>query len=154
MIADLYNHRNSDGSYGNLFNGAYHSAYCLDFSVPTDMTSYDQLGPKFAQASPLFGPWSQYGNLQCAYWPVKPKSSRGPLPIHDAPPLLLVGGTNDPATPYVDAQSVNRQIDGSVLLTRQGNGHTSYDSSACSHSAEDAYLISLTMPAAGAVCSS
>ena len=154
LIADIYNHRNADGSYGNLFNGAYHSAYCLDFAVPADITAYDQLGPSFAQASALFGPWSQYGNLQCAYWPVKPKSIRGPLPIHDAPPLLLVGGTNDPATPYVDAQSVNRQIDGSVLLTRRGNGHTSYDSSPCSHTAEDAYLIDLKLPAAGAVCSS
>ena len=154
LIADIYNHRNSDGSYGNLFNGAYHSTYCLDFAVPANIAAYDELGPAFAQASALFGPWSQYGNLQCAYWPVKPKSSRGPLPIHDAPPILLIGGTNDPATPYVDAQSVNRQIDGSVLLTRQGNGHTSYDSSVCSHSAEDAYLISVTLPSAGTVCSS
>ena len=71
-----------------------------------------------------------------------------------APPILLVGGTNDPATPYAEAQSVNRQIQGSVLLTRQGNGHTSYDSSACAHAAEDAYLINLTLPAAGATCSS
>ena len=154
LIADIYNHRNADGSYGNLFNGAYHAAYCLDFAVPADITAYDQLGPRFTQASPLFGPWSQYGNLQCAFWPIKPKNLRGPLPIHDSPPLLLVGGTNDPATPYVDAQSVNRQVDGSVLLTRQGNGHTSYDSSPCSHTAEDAYLIDLKLPAAGAVCSS
>lgn len=154
LIADIYNHRNADGSYGNLFNGAYHSTYCLDFQVPSDISAYDQTGHALAQASPLFGPWSQYGNLQCAYWPVKPKGSGGPLPIHDAPPVLLVGGTNDPATPYADAQSVNRQIDRSVLLTRKGNGHTSYDSSACSHDAEDTYLIDVTPPAAGAVCSS
>ena len=71
-----------------------------------------------------------------------------------APPILLVGGTNDPATPYSDAQSVNRQIQGSVLLTREGNGHTSYDSSDCAHAAEDAYLINLTLPAAGTICKS
>ena len=107
----------------------------------------------FANASPLFGPWLQYGNLQCALWPVKPKNQQGALTVSGAPPILLVGGTNDPATPYAEAQSVNRQIAGSVLLTRQGNGHTSYDSSACAHAAEDAYLISLTLPAAGTVCS-
>src|SRR5204863_52735 len=67
---------------------------------------------------------------------------------------LMVGGPNDPATPYSEAQSVNRQIQGSVLLTREGNGHTSYDSSVCAHAAEDAYLISLTVPAAGTVCRS
>ncbi|TMF66831.1 MAG: alpha/beta hydrolase [Chloroflexi bacterium] len=153
LLADAYNHRNKDGTYSNLFNGAFHSTNCLDFPVPTDITAYYELGPAFAKASPLFGPWFQYSNLQCALWPVKPKNRQGPLTVSGAPPILLVGGTNDPATPYAEAQSVNRQIAGSVLLTRQGNGHTSYDSSACAHAAEDAYLISLTLPAAGTVCS-
>jgi len=154
LLADFYNKRKSDGSYDNLFNGAYQATYCLDFSVPADIAAYDQLGRSFAQASALFGPWWQYSNLQCAYWPAKPKNPSGPLPINAAPPILLVGGTNDPATPYAEAQSVNSLIDRSILLTRKGNGHTSYDSSACAHAAEDAYLIDLTLPAAGTVCSS
>jgi pimeloyl-ACP methyl ester carboxylesterase len=154
LLADLYNQRHADGTYDNLFNGAYVSTYCLDFPVPTDVAAYDALGASFTKASPLFGPWSQYSNLQCAYWPAKPRNGQGPLTVSGAPPILLVGGTNDPATPYSEAQSVNRQIGGSVLLTRQGNGHTSYDSSACSHAAEDAYLIDLTLPAAGTVCTS
>jgi pimeloyl-ACP methyl ester carboxylesterase len=153
QLADFYNQRHSDGSYDNLFNGAYQGTYCLDFAVPTDIAAYDRLGQAFTQASPFFGPWSQYSNLQCAYWPVKPKHGTEPLTVQGAPPILIVGGTNDPATPYSEAQSVNRQIPGSVLLTRQGNGHTSYDASTCSHQIEDAYLISLTLPAAGTVCS-
>ena len=153
ILADSYNQRNSDGTYKNLFNGAFHSAYCLDFPVPADISAYDQLASKYTAASPLFGPWSVYSNLQCAYWPVKSKNTNAPLTVDGAPPILLVGGTNDPATPYSEAQSVNRQISGSVLLTRQGNGHTSYDSSTCSHEAEDAYLIDLTVPAAGTTCS-
>jgi pimeloyl-ACP methyl ester carboxylesterase len=154
QLADIYNHRNSDGSYANLFNGGFHSSYCLDFPVPTDISAYDKLTQSYTKASALFGPWSVYSNLQCAYWPVKPKTGQGPLTVQGAPPILLVGGTNDPATPYSEAQSVNRQISGSVLLTRQGNGHTSYDSSTCAHAAEDAYLIDLTLPSAGSICSS
>jgi pimeloyl-ACP methyl ester carboxylesterase len=152
LLADTYNNRNSDGTYKNLFNGAYHSTYCLDFPVPADISAYDQLTAKYTAASPLFGPWSVYSNLQCAYWPVKSKNTNAPLTVQGAPPILLVGGTNDPATPYSEAQSVNRQISGSVLLTRQGNGHTSYDSSTCAHAAEDAYLIDLTVPSAGTTC--
>ena len=152
LLADFYNQRHADGTYDNLFNGAYASTYCLDFPVPNDVAAYDALAAKFTQASALFGPWSVYGNLQCAYWPVKPQNAQGALTVAGAPPILLVGGTNDPATPYSEAQSVNRQIDGSVLLTRQGNGHTSYDASSCAHSAEDAYLIALTLPAQGTVC--
>ena len=154
QLADIYNHRNPDGSYKNLFNGAFHSTYCLDFPVPTDISAYDQLAPKYTAASPLFGPWSVYSNLQCAYWPVKPINRQEALTVEGAPPILLVGGTNDPATPFAEAQSVNKQISGSVLLTRQGNGHTSYDASTCAHQAEDAYLIDLTVPAAGTICSS
>jgi hypothetical protein len=153
LLADAYNHRHADGTYANLFNGAYHSAYCLDFAVPTDIAEFDKLGPSFTRASPLFGPWSQYAYLQCAFWPVKPKHRQAPLTVNGAPPILLVGGTNDPATPYEEAVAVSKQIEGSVLLTRQGNGHTSYDSSACAHAAEDAYLLNLTLPAAGTTCS-
>jgi len=153
FLADAYNQRKADGTYDNLFNGAYQATYCLDFAVPADIAAYDKLGSAFAQAAPFFGPWSQYSNLQCAYWPAKPKHENEPLPVSGAPPILLVGGTNDPATPYSEAQSVNKQVQGSVLLTRQGNGHTSYDASACSHDIEDAYLINLTVPAPGTVCS-
>jgi len=154
LIADLYNHRNADGTYSNLFNGAFDSAYCLDFPSSSDIATYDALGPAYSKASPFFGPWSQYSNLQCGLWPVKSKNKQAPLTVEGAPPILLVGGTNDPATPYAEAQAVNKQISGSVLLTRQGNGHTSYDSSDCSHNAEDSYLIDLTLPAAGTICSS
>ena len=152
LLADEYNQRQANGTYSNLFNGGYQATYCLDFAVPSDIAAYDALGPAFTKASQLFGPWSQYSNLQCAFWPVKPKHAEAPLPVKGAPAILLVGGTNDPATPYAEAQSVNSKIDGSVLLTRQGNGHTSYDSSTCAHAAEDAYLINLTVPATGTVC--
>jgi hypothetical protein len=43
---------------------------------------------------------------------------------------------------------------GSVLLTRNGYGHVSYDKSECVKAAVDAYLIDLTLPAAGTVCES
>ena len=154
FFADYYNKRNSNGTYDAISNGGYAGAFCLDFPSPSDIAYYDALQPAYDKASAFFGKWFQYSNLECGDWPVKLKGSHTPLPIQDSPPILLVGGTNDPATPYVDAQSVNRQVSGSVLLTRQGNGHTSYGSSACSHAAEDAYLIDLTLPAAGAVCTS
>ncbi|HEY1420650.1 MAG TPA: alpha/beta hydrolase [Candidatus Dormibacteraeota bacterium] len=151
-LADSYNGRNADGTYSSLFNGAFDSTYCLDWPVPLDIAAYDQLAQAYAKASPLFGPESQYSNLQCAYWPVKPTSHTGPIPVSGTPPILLVGGTNDPATPYVNSQSVNHQIDGSILLTRKGNGHVSYFASACSMAAENSYLNNLTLPAAGTVC--
>lgn len=127
---------------------------CLDKPVPTDIATYDALTGAFQQASPFFGPDFQYSNLICAYWPAKPTGKAEALTADGAPPILLIGGTNDPATPYSEAKDVNQRLAGSVLLTRTGNGHTSYASSPCSAAATDAYLIDLTLPAAGTVCSS
>ena len=151
-LADIYLARNADGTYDNETDANF-AVNCLDRPVSLDVATYDKLGPAYARASPMFGPAFQYANLGCAYWPVKPTGHPGPLTADGAPPILLVGGTDDPATPYAWAQSVNRQLAGSVLLTRRGNGHTSYDSSACAHAAIDDYLINLTLPASGTVCS-
>jgi pimeloyl-ACP methyl ester carboxylesterase len=149
-LADQLSQRNSDGTYSNLTD-AIEAVDCLDNPVPTDISYYDQLGPSFAKVSPLLGPALQYNNLICAYWPLKPTRVPGPLTADGAPPILVVGGTNDPVTPYAWAQSVNKQLAGSVLLTRSGNGHTSGDNP-CASAAENAYLINLTLPAAGTIC--
>jgi pimeloyl-ACP methyl ester carboxylesterase len=124
---------------------------CLDRPVPSDMPSYDALGPAFAKASVLFGPADQYGNLQCAYMPVKATGQVGLLTADGAPPILLVGATGDPATPYAGAQAVHQQLARSVLLTRQGNGHTSGNDQ-CATAAENDYLINLRLPADGTIC--
>jgi pimeloyl-ACP methyl ester carboxylesterase len=153
QFSDIYLGRNADGTYDNQTD-ANVSVNCLDRPVPSDIASYDALGPKYATASPLFGPAFQYSNLLCAYWPVKPVGTVGPITADGAPPILLVGGTDDPATPYAWAQAVNKVMTGSVLLTREGNGHVSYDKSTCAKQAIDAYLINLTLPPAGTVCTS
>ena len=150
-FSDIYLGRNADGTYDNQTD-ANIAINCIDRPVPSDVASYDALGPQYASASPLFGPAFQYSNLACAYWPAKPTGTVGPLPAEGAPPILLVGGTGDPATPYAWAQAENKQLAGSVLLTRQGNGHVSYDKSACAKQLIDSYLIDLTLPPAGTVC--
>ena len=153
-LADFLHERGGDGRYSNLENGGNQGTECMDFHAPTDISAYDALGADLAKASPIFGPVVQYAGLQCAFWPVRSRSVYERLTVRGAPPILLVGGTNDPATPYAGAQSMTKQIPDSVLLTRNGNGHTSYATSVCARSAEDAYLIDLTLPAAGTVCSS
>src|SRR5579859_1222124 len=152
-LSDTYYQRAADGTYSSL-EDANAAINCVDRPVASDIATYDALGPAYAQVSPLFGPAFQYANLLCSFWPAKATGHAGPLTAEGAPPILLVGGTNDPATPFAWAQSVHAQLPNSVLLTRQGNGHTSFDSSPCSHAAEDAYLINLTLPAEGTVCPS
>jgi pimeloyl-ACP methyl ester carboxylesterase len=150
-LSDVYLGRDANGTYTNELDANY-AVNCLDKPVPADVAAFDRLAPAFAKVSTFFGPAFQYGNLPCSYWPVKPTGQVGPVTADGAPPILLIGGTNDPATPYAWAQAVHRQLAGSVLLTRRGNGHTSYDASICARLATDAYLIDLTLPAPGTIC--
>jgi pimeloyl-ACP methyl ester carboxylesterase len=71
-----------------------------------------------------------------------------------AAPILVVGNTGDPATPYAWAAALARELGGpAVLLTLRGEGHGAYDTGdPCVREAVDAYLLSGTLPAAGAVC--
>jgi pimeloyl-ACP methyl ester carboxylesterase len=149
--SDQYLGRNANGTYTNSLD-ASSAINCIDKPAPTDIAAYDALGPKFASASAVFGPNFQYSNLPCAYWPVKPTGKVEPITTTATVPILLVGGTNDPATPYAWAQSVNKMLAGSILLTRQGDGHVSYTKSACARQVIDAYLIDLALPAQGTVC--
>jgi pimeloyl-ACP methyl ester carboxylesterase len=153
QISDAFLGRHSDGSYSN-FQDANAAIFCADIAVPSDIGSYDQLGATLTQLSALFGPALQYNGVGCSHWPAKPSRAAGPLAADGAPPILLIGGTGDPATPYASAEAVNKAIAGSVLLTRNGYGHGSYFQSACVEQATDAYLIDLTLPAPGTVCPS
>ena len=126
---------------------------CADHSVPLELSSYDAEALSIQADEPHFGQDEVYSALACAYWPVHGPSA-APLDVTAAPPILLVGATHDPATPYAWSVSLQKQIAGSVLLTRDGYGHTSYEFSTCVQDAVNGYLVSLTLPAAGATCAS
>jgi hypothetical protein len=71
-----------------------------------------------------------------------------------APPILVVGTTGDPATPYAWAQALSKELATGVLLTYEGEGHTAYlRSTACIDNAVEAYLIDGKVPADGTRCS-
>ena len=75
-------------------------------------------------------------------------------PRAGAPPIVVLGTTDDPATPYSDAQALARELQSGHLLTFVGEGHTAYGrGNACIDNAVDRYLVSLDVPAAGKRCS-
>jgi hypothetical protein len=70
-----------------------------------------------------------------------------------APPILVVGNTRDPATPFRSARALARDLKSGVLLGWNGDGHTAYMmGSRCVDSAVDNYLISLVPPRNGTLC--
>ena len=110
------------------------------------------LAPTFAPAL-VSGPPSYDGanGAACAQWPTQDEGSdwEGDFRTQGAAPVLVVGATDDPSTPYSGAVTLAATLDDAALLTRVGQGHTSYGDSQCIRDAVDAYLVDLTVPTAG-----
>ena len=110
--------------------------------------------PAFEKASPVFGQGLAWASLNCTYWPVAPTGEPQRIEARGAAPIVVVGTTRDPATPYPWAVSLSRQLTSARLLTYVGDGHTAYGrGSACIDSAINAYLLDGTPPAKGKRCS-
>ncbi|MFK4269622.1 alpha/beta hydrolase [Streptomyces milbemycinicus] len=152
-LADLYYERDGDGSYANLMY-ANPAVNCLDlppaFRAPADVR---KSLPAFQKASPVFGKALAWSALNCAYWPVRPTGTPHPLHAKGAAPIVVVGTTRDPATPYTWARSLASQLTSATLLTYNGDGHTAYGrGSACIDTAIDTYLLTGTPPPSGKRC--
>jgi len=128
---------------------------CLDF--PVQARTFAELTGRITIAriiSPHLGGATETGRIisTCLGWPRPKTDPRHFLDIHGAPPSLIVNATHDPSTSYVWALSMQAQIPRSRLLTRDGDGHTSYPSSPCAQEVIDRYLIERVLPRAGTVC--
>jgi pimeloyl-ACP methyl ester carboxylesterase len=150
-LSDAYTQRDASGHYSPTLSANF-AVNCIDRPSSTDLAVYDNNAKAWAADAPFFGPAVAYGGVPCAYWPVKPVGVAHPIHAPGAPPIVIVGTTGDPATPFAWAQSLNRQIAGSVLITHKGEGHTGYRDSACVRQKVDAYFIDLTLPPAGTTC--
>jgi len=153
VLADAYNERQPDGTYKNVA-AANNAVNCLDYVVPTDVAAYDAMVPVLEKAAPRFGQAIAYSGLTCAFWSVRAAADPGVITAEGAPPILVVGTTGDPATPYEWAVNLARELASGVLLTREGEGHTAYGDSACIQDHVDRYLISLEVPPANTTCGS
>lgn len=149
---DAYTGRQADGSYTNLFE-ANAAVNCLDTPAP-DVATIQAAAPRAEAIAPIFGLQNLYSELTCSVWPVPATGKVGPLKAAGSAPIVVVGSTGDPITPYQWAQSLASQLQNGILLTRVGDGHTGYRASSCIRTNVDKYLIDLTAPAAGIRCPS
>jgi len=151
-LFDAYIERNANGSYSNLFE-ANEAINCLDAPSPP-VAEVEAAAAQAKAAAPVFGLQNLYSQLGCATWPIPATGTVGPIHADGAPPILVVGSTGDPITPYTWAQSLAGELQHGVLLTRVGDGHTAYRASSCIRDKVDRYLIDLTVPAPGTRCKS
>jgi pimeloyl-ACP methyl ester carboxylesterase len=155
-LADDYNERDSAGRYGTTSH-SQRVISCLDDSQRPTAAETKQRLAQFERISPVFGDYLGWDTAGwCHDWPVPGQSDTPQVSAPGAAPILLVGNTGDPATPYEGARRMADELGKGVgiELTWKGEGHGAYgNGSDCVDSTVNAYLLDGTVPKDGKVCS-
>ena len=151
-FADLYFSRTSGGFESNQPE-AQMAVNCLDSPSNTTPSDIRAAMSEYKKASPVFGQIFAWMEAGCSSWPIKPDEKQPKIDGKGAKPILVVGTTRDPATPYEQAVALAKQLDSGVLLSRDGDGHTAYHrGNACIDKAIDGYLLEGEVPEDGTEC--
>ena len=146
QLADQYTSRGPDRYTDNSLEALY-AVNCLDHSDSIPSSEVPSHIPKFEQASPSFGRFFAYGLSTCASWPIKSGNVTKALDAAGAPPIVVIGTTRDPATPYEMAVSLADQLESGRLISRDGDGHTGFNQgNECVDRAVEAYLVRGKVP--------
>jgi len=145
--------RGEDGKYVYNPYSSFLSISAVDRPDRPDAAESADMAEMWAKESPVFGPYLGWGNLVFGYWAVPAVGEPKAITAPGTGPILVVGTTYDPATPYPWAQALAKQLEGGVLLTRVGDGHTAYGmGSECIDDAIDTYFVTGEPPADNTVC--
>ena len=152
-LSDSYESRNDDGTYSDNSAEAILAINCLDdpYSITADQVP-DQI-PAFEEASPTFGDVFAWGLVSCHGVQAEATEADVEIDGAGAAPIVVVGTTRDPATPYQWAVHLADQLQSGVLVSRDGDGHTGYNSgNDCVDEAVEDYLVDGTVPQDGLEC--
>lgn len=152
LLADFYFARTPEGEYQDNSSEAFRAYNCMDY--PDDLTPEAEAAAtaRVSAEAPTIAPYWEGVDL-CAVWPHEPTGTRGEIVAAGAAPMVVIGTTNDPATPYEWSVSLAEQLESGVLITREGEGHTGFQKgSACVDAAVEAYFVDGTVPEDGLVC--
>jgi pimeloyl-ACP methyl ester carboxylesterase len=152
-LSDAYASRADDGRYADNRMEAIYDINCLDdpSSIPPSEVAAEY--PAFERASPTFGRVFAWGLTGCSGFEGRAAETLGGVRAAGAPPIVVVGTTRDPATPLKWAEALADQLESGVLIRRDGDGHTGYNSgNDCVDEAVESYLIAGTVPTDGLTC--
>lgn len=149
-LADSYASRDENGEYTNMFD-ANTAINCADAGERVNLTQIRQLQEEWREKYPLFGAPLATGAVTCTEWPA-PADPYPTGPATGAPPIVVVGTTGDPATPYEATERLAELLGVGVVITVEGEGHTAYPENRCVAEAVNAYLIDLAVPTDGTTC--
>ena len=158
FLADIYNGREQGGSYADNSVEVYQATTCVDNDWTSDSASTLDRLAEITAAAPTIGPYitlDDYAVLDvlCNNWPYPAAEFPEEYDAEGAAPILVIGTTNDPATPYIWAQSLATQLSSGVLVTVDGDGHTAYNQdNDCVNLVVDEYFLDDVVPDSDPEC--
>ncbi|SOC56310.1 alpha/beta hydrolase [Ornithinimicrobium cerasi] len=153
FLANAYARRGSDGSYSSNMMEAFQAIGCLvPESAETEEKPVAERVAEFSEVAPTWGRY--FGAVSvCEYWEVNGSEEPEDYSASGAAPIVVIGTTRDPATPYEWAEGLAEVLESGVLISYDGDGHTAYGrSNDCVDDAVDAYLLEGTVPQDGLRC--
>jgi pimeloyl-ACP methyl ester carboxylesterase len=152
-FADEYNNRSPSGTYHDNLDLAHLAIGCLENGANTDIDFDERELKVLKKDAPVLGPYDAFSDVECDDWPYGPSAFPNPITAAGTGPILVLGTTGDPATPYVDAQALARQLSEGHLVTYDAQGHTAYDrGDQCIDETVDDYLLKGTVPLSDPQC--
>jgi len=151
-LADAQNGRDEDGRYSNIM-AANTAITCADTTERHTVEDVRELLPRFRKASSVFGESMAWGLMQCTGWPVRGADEAQEVSADAAAPIVVLGNTGDPATPFAWAPALAEELGSGVLVTLEGEGHGAYDTgNPCIRRVVDNYLLEGEVPRHGTSC--
>jgi len=152
-LADRYNTRDESGSYYSNQHDIAMMITCLDWEEPRTVEQMRTDRNAFIKAAPVFGPYLNFAGLACKYWKAKPQLPKKQLTKIVTSPIIIIGVTEDPATPYKWSQNLANVFPNSKLLTLKGEGHTGHNQgNECVDSAVDSYYLTGKIRTSALIC--
>ena len=101
----------------------YNAVECADVNWPRSWSKWQADTERVYKTAP-FEAWDNaWFNAACAFWPVKGPAEPFKVDGSGLPPVLMLQGTLDPATPYAGAQVAHRLLPSARMVVVEGGGN-------------------------------
>lgn len=132
---------------------SFEGVACSDSLNPANERKWAAAADTAERTGRWFGRvWTWFSGA-CARWPGDDSDAyRGPFDLETSAPLLVIGNTHDPATPYDTAITVADLFPRATLLTLDDYGHAAFAASDCIDAEVEDYLVDLRTPTPGRTC--
>lgn len=155
LLAQLANDQIGPNRYGSNIASAFYAIGCWDYPATPGVAGLRSSARAWSEGAkvPEMARAMSWGNAPCSNWFGHSSASPQAVSSSTDSPILVIGTTFDPATPYAWSQALVEQLPTSRLLTHRGDGHTAYGgTNECVDSITEEFLLTGTLPDVGTTC--